>query len=313
MRIFLTGATGYVGGAVLESLQARGHTLVALVRSEQAAARLRDAGTQALVGDMCVPGTWADEVGRCDAVVHAAQLRFGRRVGLRWVREAVQADRTCVETLLAGAKRGGRCRAFIYTSGVSAFGDHGDEWIDEATPCTPSALGRFHLEGEQLARTGTALGVPTVVLRPGLPYAPSGTFAAFFLSQAAGGKFGVVGQGNNYMPCEHLDDLAEAYALAVEAPPAGEVISIVDDEPITFRALGELLLQHLGGGGVRGAPQWLVTLFAGRALGPMLGESYRVRNAKAKALLGWRPRHASIREGLPDVVARYRRATKAAG
>lgn len=146
-----------------------------------------------------------------------------------------------------------------------------------------------------------------VVLRPGLPYAAAGTFASFFLAGAARGKFQHVGTGENFFPCEHLDDLALAYALAVEKPPAGQVIAVVDDDPPRLKELGRTLLDHLGGGRLSAAPVWLAGLLAGRPLAEMLADSYRVRNDRAKALLGWRPRFATLREGLPAVVEEYRR------
>jgi nucleoside-diphosphate-sugar epimerase len=309
MRVFLTGATGYIGGAVLEALRRHDHDVVALVRAPEKAKALAERGCATIIlGDMCEPHTWQAEAARSDAIVHAAQLRFGRRIDGGWVRRATVADRTVSRALLDAAESGGRCRAFVFTSGVSAFGDHGVHWIDEAVTGAPSEIGKYHLDGERFVLDGLSRKIPVVVLRPGLPYAAAGgTFANFFLANAVKRRFEIVGDGTNFFPCEHLDDLAEAYALAVERPPTGETIALVDDEPLTMNDFGDLLLSHFGGGKVRRAPGWFVGLFAGGPLARMLGESYRVKNTKAKTLLGWRPRYATIRDGLPTVVAQYRR------
>ena len=131
-------------------------------------------------------------------------------------------------------------------------------------------------------------------------------FVDHFLKPASRGTFQYVGSGANYQPTVHIEDLANAYALALAKPPIGTIVNIVDDEPLPNRMLGELLLEAFGGGRAKSAPAWLVGMFAGVPLARMLTASYRARNTRARDLLGWVPRRPSARVGFPEVVALYR-------
>lgn len=310
MKVFLTGATGYIGGSILRNLMERGHMPVALVRSPAAADRLRSNKVSVCVGDMTLPAAWQGQAAECDAIIHAAQIRFPKRIGRSWVAHAAAADAAAIRALAQSAKSGGKCKAFIYTSGVSVFGDHGDQWIDESSSCRPSDLGQYHLSGEGMVQREIKRGLPGVILRPSLPYAASGTFNQFFLAPAAMGRFNFVGTGMNYCPCVDLGDLGRAYVLAIEAAPIGKTIAVVDDAPMTMRDIGQALLSSFGrrDGKLKGAPVWLAGLFAGMPLARMLSESYRVRNGNLKSLLGWSPKHASLADALPEIIGAYRSA-----
>ena len=305
MRVFLTGATGYIGGAVLSALRRHGHEVVALVRTPKKADALRASNAMAVLGDMTSPDGWIAAAAQCDAIIHTAQIRLEKRLGNSWVRKAKNADAIAIRGLQSAAVNGGRCKTFIYTSGVSVFGDHGSRPINEDAIGKPGAIGRYHLAGERLALEGATPDLATIVLRPGIPYSTEGNFAEYFLAPAATGTFSLVGDGDNYFPGQHLDDLAEAYALTLERRPAGEVLAVVDDEPMRMREIARLLLDQFGGGKLRPAPPWLVGLIAGRPLAQMMSESYRVDNARAKAALRWQPRYPSLREALPSIVSKF--------
>jgi nucleoside-diphosphate-sugar epimerase len=305
VKVFLTGGTGYIGGAVLRCLRANGHDVTTIVRSEDAARVVTAAGSTSIVGDLREPDRWRAAAASADAIVHAAQPRLPKRVGRAWVKEARSLDARAVASLLEAASAGKRCRSFVLTSGVSAFGDHGADWIDEATVGSPSELGQKHLAAEAMALAAARDGLPVCVLRPSLPYGPAGTFAEHFLRPGAEGRLDLVGNGHNFFPCVHLEDLASAYLRAVVEPPVGEIIAVVDDDPLTMRGLTELVLQSFNGGRTRSGPRWLVALLAGAPLANMLVESYRVRNGKARSLLRWQPTWSTAREGLPGVVREY--------
>lgn len=311
MRVFVTGATGFIGGGITKALTARGHEVVGLARSREAAGKLEGLGGRPVPGDMRQPEGWKAEAAAAEALVHTAAIPIRRRGGGTWLRALRAADITATRGLIEAARAGGRCRALIYTSGFLAVGDHGDAWVDEGTAPAPSARGGAYLAGEELVAEACRHGLPGIALRLGWVYAPTGFFARTILPAAAKGSFKYIGNGNNFMSLISLADAVEAYVRALESPPAGEVLNVVDDEPLRMREIGTLLLDEFGGGKVSGVPVWLAAAFAGRPVAEAFSGSYRTRNARAKAKLSWKLRYPAFREGIGDVVAEYRRGPRA--
>jgi nucleoside-diphosphate-sugar epimerase len=152
-------------------------------------------------------------------------------------------------------------------------------------------------------------GLPAFSLRPGLVYAAESKAFRFLLARAARHRFYYVGDGQGFRSAVYIGDLAEAYALAIERPPVGEALNLVDDEPLRWRELAEVLLGEFGGGKANGVPAWIVSLFAGSALVEIMASSCRASNARAKERLGWQLKYASLRDGIGQVVRDYREST----
>jgi nucleoside-diphosphate-sugar epimerase len=309
MRIFMTGVTGLVGSAVAKALKAGGHDVCALVRTTESAAWARARGYAPVVGDMMVPEAWVGDAAAADGLIHLGALRTPKRLGWAWVRRAGTADRIAFEGLLEAARQGGRARAICYTSGISVFGDHGDNWIDEDAELRPGTIGSIKRAGERVAMDAFRSGLPAFCLRPGLVYGADGVFRDFFLAPASKGKLSYIGNGQAFHSTISIDDLARAYVLAIERPPVGRALNMVDDLPLRWRELGRLLQSGFGRGEARSAPPWLVSLFAGRPLVEMLTASYRVRNEKTKDALGWQPANPTLADGLAAVISRFRNET----
>jgi 2-alkyl-3-oxoalkanoate reductase len=142
-------------------------------------------------------------------------------------------------------------------------------------------------------------------LRPGAVYGPDGGFAARVLGMAEQRRARYVGNGRNYTSWVHIEDYAEAYVHALSGASAGQVVAVVDDEPMTSRASIELIATLASGAAPSSVPAWLARLIAGPVVAGWARQSARVRNARARAL-GWTPRFASIHEGFPDVFSRFR-------
>jgi len=313
MRIFMTGATGFIGTEVAKALIIRGHEIVGLVRSRESAQKLTALGGRPVMGDMREPEGWKAEAAAAEALIHLAAIQIRRRGGMSWLRELNTADVTAIQGLIEAAKEGSRCKVLIYTSAFLAVGDHGDEWVNEDTSPVPNARGGAYLAGEKLITEAYQEGLPDVILRLGLVYGAGGFFAKMILGEAAKGKFSYIGSGNNYMSLISLDDVVDAYVRAVENPPVGKVLNIVDDEPLRMGEMGTILLNEFGGGKVSGVPVWVASILAGRPIAEAMSGSYRVKNDQAKAVLGWKPRYPTFREGIKDVLAEFtKRTVKAA-
>jgi len=305
MKAFITGGSGFIGGGVAQALSLAGYQITAMCKSQESACQLRALGYNTIAADMAQPGAWLKELGNADVVVHAAQTRPGKRLSRAWVEKSRTARDATLSLIFAEIKRSERCKAFIYTSGIAAVGDHGNDVITEMTPRISSALGDFHAEGESMVLEAATHGVPSLVLRPGFVYGATGSFAQYFIREAKKGFFPYPGKGLNYMSWVHIDDLAKAYVLAATQPPKGQVIHIVDNQPLRLSEFARLLVYTVGKSRAQSMPKWLVSLLAGAPLVEMLTSSYRADNEKAKRVLEWIPQYPTMEEGLPEVVERY--------
>lgn len=304
MRVLVTGATGFVGSAVVRALLAAGHEVTGLVRDP---GRVGDPRVRAQRGDLRDPSTYAPLVAEVDAVVHAAQLAVPGRLTPRRSRELFAADAVATTALADECVRHGR--RLVYTGGCFDWGDHGDEWIDEDTPLTPSPMGVGHARmAALLDRRHRADGLDVVRLSPGFVYGPGGLLASAFVDQARRGRLRCIGRGANWWSCVHVDDLGRAYVAALTAAPAGAAYAVVDDEPLRLRELTDLTTDALGLARVGTAPPALLALILGRTLTDSLVTSFRIDGRRIREQLGWAPAHPRFRDEVGGVVAELTRA-----
>lgn len=207
MRVFVTGATGYVGTAVVEALRSAGHGVVGLARSDDAAAKLQGAGAEVMRGSLEDLDVLARGAREADAVIHAgATGRPGQ--------DAV--DTAAVGAMLDALEGSGK--PFLYTSGLWVLGDTGDRVADEDAPLHPAAIVAWRAEVERQVIDAAKRGVRSVVVRPGVVYGRGGGTPGTFVSSAR--RKGVVrhvGDGRQRWAFVHVDDLAELYVLALDA------------------------------------------------------------------------------------------------
>lgn len=241
MRIFLAGATGFIGGHLLRELLARGHEVTCLVRPT---ARLpQQPGLRIVMGEWTTPAGWLDAVAGHEAIVNA--------VGI--IRETPAASFAAVHTtaplsLFAAAQAGAR-----KVVQVSALG------ADEG------AVSRFHRSKRAADRGLAALGVPYVILRPSLVYGPGDHSMDFFARLVALPLTPVPGDGSFLVQPIHVADLARAVALAVERDDlTAATIDAGGGEALTFDAMLDLLARWRGKRGARKVhiPWWAMRLVA---------------------------------------------------
>jgi 2-alkyl-3-oxoalkanoate reductase len=303
--VFVTGATGFVGAAVVREMVAAGHRVTALVRTPERA-RLLPAGVHPVIGDMLRPETYRDAAAAAEAVVHTAQVRVkGRVTKGKLARLAAANDVMTAELARVCADNGSR---LVYTSGCFGYGDRGADWSAGDKLLIPPPLVSDH--ARQVARLRALRaeeGLDVVILHLGFVYGPGGTFKNVFYDQARRGRLRCIGDGANYWSLVHVDDAAAAYVAAVDRAPAGTEYNVVDDEPLTLREFVDELTTALGKGRAGNVPRALASLAAGPSAIASLTSSYRVSNSRIRTRLGWRPRHPRVSEGLPAVVAEMRR------
>jgi len=286
MRVFVTGASGYVGGAVAAALARAGHEVSGLVRSRTAAHRLAAVEVIPVTGDMSDPDGLRAAARNADALVHCAA---------EWSPRLHELDRAATGALLEEAATSDRPQLLVYTSGVWLYGDTAGRPVDEASPLAPPESVAPRVEVERMVLAANRSRLRTLVLRPGCLYGGRGGLtAAWFASAVEHGAARIVGDGGNRWSMVHVDDLAAAYALAVESPLAGDVLNLSEPSRATVR---ECAAAASRAAGRDGTVLSLSDEEAAAAFGPMavpLAFSQVVDSCRAERLLGWRPRHAGF-------------------
>ncbi len=305
VHVLVTGATGFVGSAVVKALLNAEHTVTGLVRNESKAAPLQALGMRVAVGEMLAPDTYTPLVQEVDAVIQAAQLGVAGRMTQKKVAQINHADEVMTSALAEACLEHGKL--LIYTNGCFGYGDHGDEWITEETPLNPSPMGLGHAAMvRHLNDLSTQKNLKVIILTAGFVYGPGGLFKTSFYDTLTKNQLRVFGAGQNYWSTVHVNDLAQSFVKALSSDAHGENFNIVDDEPIRLRDLVDALTEATGRKPVGSIPPWLIGLMIGGPVVASLTTSFRVSNEKAKADLGWQPHYLSFRAGVGDVVAELR-------
>ena len=222
MRIFLTGATGYVGSAVLDALVRGGHEVTALVRSRERARALLARGVQSVLGELAGPERYTGMAEDCDVIVHTA---------FEHSKQGADVDRQATEALLLAAGRRaarGNPVSVVYTSGVWVLGDT-TQPADEDAPVAPTPLVAWRPAHEALVLGAASGALRTAVVRPGLVYGGSKGIIAGLLKDAANGLVRIIGDGRNRWLCVYDRDLADLY-VRVAVSEAGHGIFHANDE-----------------------------------------------------------------------------------
>jgi nucleoside-diphosphate-sugar epimerase len=298
MRVFVTGASGWIGSALVPELLGAGHEVVGLARSEASAQRLEAAGALVYRGDLDDADDLAKAAADSEGVIHLAfqhEVAFGGNFAA-----AGAADRQAVEAM--GAALADSDRPLVLASGM--LGLTPGRVATEDDGLVPDAAVRGNPAGIRAATALLALslrgiGVRSSVLR--LPPTVHGDgdngFMAMLVGMArARGVAGYVGDGTNRWPAVHRSDAASLFRLAVEAAPAGSVLHAAADEGVAFRDIAAAMGRHLGVPAASVAPADAAEHFA--QLGHFVGLDSPASAAKTRELLGWEPTGPSLLEDL---------------
>lgn len=184
-------------------------------------------------------------------------------------------------------------------------GDHGDAWIDESTSDKPHPLATYWGPNEQAVDAARDAGVPATALRFGQIYDsnPTSTFGKFFLATAAKGRFRYMGDGDNYFPFVHIDDIVDAIIRTATTPTDG-LLYIVEDDIDTMQNSVAAMMTAFGHK-AKSVPLFVGKLAAGKPLAAGFSGSYRASNNRAKEALGWSPSRPSFTNAITSMVDQY--------
>ena len=289
MHVFITGATGFIGGSIAQHLQQHGHRISGLARTQDKARQLQALGIEPVIGTLDDHDVLADAARRADAVINAAD----------------SDHRGAIEALIAGLR--GSNKPLLHTSGSSLIGDDvggdrlSDRIFDEDTPFVVEDGKQARWAIDKLVLNAAEQGVRGVVICNTMIYGRGAGLHADsvqippLVEQARNsGVVRVVGKGVNRWSNVHIEDVVELYRLALEAAPAG-AFYFVENGEASFAEIGAAIARRLGLGPVQ---SWTVEE-ATREWGQgharySFGSNSRVRGVHARRDLGWSPRHASV-------------------
>jgi nucleoside-diphosphate-sugar epimerase len=298
MRIFVTGASGWIGSAVVPELIGAGHEVVGLARSDASAQRLEAARAIVHRGDLDDPDGLAKAAADSDGVIHLAfqhELAFGGNFAA-----AGAADRRAVEAMGAALADSGR--PFVLASGLIGLtagqvGTENDGLV--ASPEVRANPAGLRAATALLTLSLRGIGVRSSVLR----FAPTvhGDGDNGFMATLVGiarqrGVAGYVGDGANRWPAVHRFDAARLARLAVESAPAGSVLHAVADEGVPLREIAAAMGRHLGIPTASVAPEDAGAHFG--FLAHFVGLDSPVTAIITRDLLGWEPTEPSLIEDL---------------
>jgi nucleoside-diphosphate-sugar epimerase len=299
MQVFVTGASGWIGSALVPELIDAGHQVVGLARSDASAAALTAAGAEVRRGTLDDLDGLRSAAAAADGVIH---LAFKHDIAFAGGFEAAaDADRRAVETF--GAALAGTDRPFLIASGTLGLapGRVGTE-RDGQSPDTTARLSggpRARMATARLTLSLASRNVRSAVVR--LPPTVHGDGDHAFLATLVGiardkGVSGYIGDGANRWPAVHRLDAAHLFRLALDKAAAGSVLHAIADEGVPIRAIAEVIGRHLDLPVVSISPESAAEHFGW--LAGFLAADGPASSALTRELLGWRPTQPGLIDDL---------------
>lgn len=296
MRVFITGASGHVGSALVPELLHNGHQVLGLARSDESAKRLTEWGAEAVRGDLHDLDRLRAAAAAADGVVHLAFRHDAMQVGD--LAGAAESDLAALQTI--GDALAGTDKPLVSTSGTGMLAGVVQGRVGTEEDFDPN--GGYRIDAENYVVDLAAKGVRSSVLRlPPITHSrlDHHGFAPSLITFARQNGFAAyIGDGTNRWSAVHTLDAARLYRLALESAPAGSRLHAIQDEGIEFRTIAETIGRGLDlptrSVTVDEAPQYLGFLARFAAM------DIPASSARTSELLNWQPTHPNLLADLAE-------------
>jgi len=283
MRIFVTGATGFIGSAIVSELINAGHQVLGLARSDKGAASLAAVGAEVLRGSLEDLDSMRSGAANSDGVIHTAFIHDFLNYAA-----AGEADRHAIETL--GMALAGSDRPLVVTSGTLLL-QRESSLATEKDEAVPNFPRKSEAAGLALASQGVRVSV--VRLPPSVHGdGDHGFVPRLFAIAREKGVSAYVGDGLNHWPAVHRLDAARLYRLALEKGSAGSRYHGVADQGVPFRDIAQVIGRHLNVPLVSKSPEEAADHFSW--ISRFVSIDCPASSAQTQEELGWRPTHPSL-------------------
>lgn len=227
MKIFITGATGYIGFAVAKTFRRAGHQVIGLTRNNEKAILLAKEEIVPIIGSLQNPDEFIKVAEQCDIIIHAA---------VDYNNDTADLDKNMIVRFIDAAKNSAKIKKLIYTSGTWVYGSS-EEILTAESEINPIKAVSWRPAIEKLVIDNPYLN--GIVIRPGCVYGGHGNMTNdLFDSVINKNSANLIGNGSNRWPMVHVDDLAYAYLLAAEKDVSNTVFNIVEE---TSASINEII------------------------------------------------------------------------
>jgi nucleoside-diphosphate-sugar epimerase len=288
MRVFVTGASGFIGSAVVPELISAGHRVLGLARSEASAMALAAAGAEVLRGDLNEPKSLQAGAAEAEGVVHLGFIHDFDKF-----EASIRSDLRAIETM--GGVLEGSGRPFVFASGV--VGLVPGRVATEEVPFDPKAHPRAANAVVALGLAARGVRVSCVRLAPTVHGPGDHGFVKRLVEIAREkGVSGYIGEGRNRWPAVHRLDAARLFRLAFERAPAGSVVHGVADEGVPTRTIAEIIGRKLGLPVASISPEATGAHFGW--IGRFFAMDQPASSALTRERMDWTPTHPGLVEDL---------------
>jgi len=302
MKVFVSGATGVLGAAVIERLRSRDDDIVALAHSDAAGRKLQAMGIASRRADVTGRDDMTKTVAGCDAILHlATRIPAGTNMLNMSAWEENHRIRELGCERLVRAAKGAGIETIVFPSIVLVYPDSGVNWIDaNTTRPSVTAFMRATLNAERSIEQFGEQDGRGIVLRMGQFYGRD-RMTKDMISMARKGWTLLFGPGDAYISWIWIEDAADAIVAAMDPKVRSGSYDIVDDDPVTRDQIVRTL-EGLARKKIRRVPTWPFKLM-GAGITKILAGSRRVSNRRWKDATGWSPRVSTLGDGLQRVAA----------
>jgi nucleoside-diphosphate-sugar epimerase len=290
MRVFVTGATGFIGSAIVRELQEAGHHVVGLARSDASAAALAGTGAEVLLGSLEDVDSLRTGAAGSDGVIHTAYVH-----DFADIEAAARTDLRAVDTLASALEGSGR--PLVIPSGTASLPV--GRVVTERDEPDPGSAGKHRIASEKLALSFAERGVRSSVIRLAPSVHGQGDHGFVPMVIDAARRTGVsayIAEGTNRWPAVHRLDAARLFRLALETAPAGSVLHGVVEEGVRIRGIAEVIGRQLELPVRSISPDEAREQFG--FLAGFLAADIPASSALTRELMGWEPTQPGLIEDL---------------